>query len=297
MYVHPKRFKKMGLGISLTGIPDHEIREHLATAAVAVDSFCNVPTYPQRHSFKGGTIVNEQQGWTDHYRRRVYPLHTPIKEVSSIRIDATNNLYVDFTPDDYYVNVLEGYVELINFALTKVGIWGNAGVPSLGLSQPVALISYSYGRSLLAVDEEMVALPAESGEEDWSEYMALNGYWDSDATVTIKKNGTALDPDDFSVDYDAGFVTLTSAATESDELTASYTHKVPWEIARANALGAASFIGESKLAAKGMTGIESIEVEEVRLRRIGSRSGAERGIALPAVAQDLLAGYVFMTMR
>lgn len=297
MYVTPKRFKKMGIGVSTSGIPDHELREHLATAAVAVDAYCNVPTYPQRHSFKGGVIVGEQQGWRDGYKRRIYPLHTPLKEVTSIRIDATNNLFVDFNPDDYYVNVLEGYVELINFALTKVGIWGNADVPALGLSQPVAILDYSYGRDLPVVDEELIALPAESGEEDWSEYMALNGYWDSTATVAVKKNGVALDSSDFTVDYDSGFVTLATAATENDELTASYTHKVPWEVARANALGAASFIGESRLAAKGMTGIESIEVEEVRLRRIGSRSGAEKGIALPAVAQSLLDGYVFMTMR
>ena len=297
MYVTPKRFKKMGLGVSLSGIPDHELREQLMTASLAVDSFCNVPTYPQRHSFKGGTIVGEQQGWTDHYRRRIYPLHYPIKAVSSVKIDATNNLFVDFTPDDYYVNVLEGYVELINFALTKVGIWGSGNVPALGLSQPVAILDYTYGRTMAMVDEELIALPAESGEEDWTEYMSLNGYWDQSADVTIKKGGITLDSGEYEVDYDSGFITLQTAATADDTLTASYTHLIPWEIARATALAAVTFIGESRLVSKGMAGIESIEVEEVRLRRVGSRSGAERGIELPAAAQSLLGGYVFMTVR
>jgi hypothetical protein len=297
MYVTPKRFKKMGLGISLTGIPDHELREHLMTAAAAVDAYCNVPVYPQRHSFKGGSIVGEQQGWVDHYRRRVYPLHTPLKEVSRIQIDATNNLYVDFNDEDFYLNRLEGYVELINFALTKVGIWGQADVPALGLSQPVAVLDYTYGHIFPVVDEELIALPASSGEEDWSEYMAINGYWDAAATVEIKKNGGILATNEYDVDYDSGFVTLTTPATEIDELTASYTYRVPWEVARANALGAASFVGESKLLSKGMSGIESLEVEEVRIRRIGSRSGAEKGVALPSTAQQLLNGYVFMTIR
>lgn len=299
MYVTPRRFRRMGLGVSLAGIPDYQLREHLATSAVAVDSYCNVPMYPQRHSFKGGVIVGEQQGWTDHYKRRIYPLHYPLKAVSAIRIDATNNLHVDFEPDDYYVNVLEGYVEIINFALTKVGIWGQADVPALGLSQPIALLDYSYGYSFGIVDEELIPLPAESGEIDADDtvYMSLNGYWDGDEAITIKRNGAEVDSGEYTLDLDSGFVTFDSANEPTDELTASYTHKVPWEVARANALGAVAFIGESKLVGKGMTGIESIEVEEVRLRRIGSRSGAEKGIALPAVAQTLLDGFVYMTVR
>ena len=106
-----------------------------------------------------------------------------------------------------------------------------------------------------------------------------------------------MEDTDFGVDLDGGFVTLVTPAAESDTLTASYTYRVPWEVARANALGAAEYIGEARLKQKGMTGIESIEVEEVRLRRIGSRSGAEKGVDLPAAAQNLLMGLRFMTIR
>ena len=298
MYVTPKRFEKMGTGVNLTGVPSFQIREHLITAAAAVDAFCNVPLYPQRYSFKGGVIVGEQQGFRDHYRRRIYPLHTPLKNVTSLKIDATNNLYIDFPDEnDFYINRLEGYVELINFALTKVGIWGQANVPSLGLSEPVSIMDYSYGHLFPVVDEELIASTV-SGEEDWTEYMAFNGYWDPDEEYSVSKNGVALvETTDYSVDLAGGFVRLTTAALETDELTASYTYRVPWEVARANALGAAEYIGEMALKQKGMTGIESIEVEEVRLRRIGSRSGAEKGVDLPAAAQNLLMGLRFMTIR
>ncbi|HXS47562.1 MAG TPA: hypothetical protein VN756_08870 [Solirubrobacterales bacterium] len=298
MYVTPKRFEKMGLGVSLTGVPSYQIREHLLTAAAAVDAFCNVPLYPQRYSFKGGLITGEQQGFRDRYKRRIYPLHTPLKNVTSLRIEATNNLYIDFETQDWFINRHEGYVELINFALTKVGIWGQADVPSLGLSEPVSVMDYSYGHTFPVIDEELVCTSTTSGEEDWTEYMAFNGFWDPDEEITVKRNGTALVEDtDFGVDLDGGFVTLVTPAAESDTLTASYTYRVPWEVARANALGAAEYIGEARLKQKGMTGIESIEVEEVRLRRIGSRSGAEKGVDLPAAAQNLLMGLRFMTIR
>ena len=99
------------------------------------------------------------------------------------------------------------------------------------------------------------------------------------------------------VERQPGFVTLTEAASENDTITASYTYRVPWEAARANALATAEFLGEAKLKAKGMTGLESIEVEEVRIRRIGSRSGAEKGLELPAAAKSLLGGLTYMTIR
>lgn len=299
MYVTPKRFEKMGTGVSVADLPGYQLQEHLITAAAAVDAFCNVPIYPQRYSFKGGTIADEQQGFRDRYRRRIYPLHTPLKSVTTLRIDATNNLYLDFDDSDFYINRLEGYVELINFALTKVGIWGSANVPSLGLSEPVSVMSYSYGHLFPVVDEQLVCTGlTTSGEEDWTEYMAFNGFWDPDEEFSVSKNGTVLtETTDYTVDLDGGFVTLTTPALEADTLTASYTYRVPWEVARANALGAAEYIGEMKLKQKGMTGIESIEVEEVRLRRIGSRSGAEKGVDLPAAAQNLLMGLRFMTIR
>ena len=293
MYVTPRRFRKMGLGVNLTGVPDHELRDQLQTASIAVDAYCNVPLYPQRHSFLGGTITGEQKSWTDNYARRIYPLHYPLRSVESIRIDATNNLFIEFEPDDYYVQTLEGYVEIINFALSRVGIWGAGNVPALGLSVPTAILDYTYGRHYTVVDE-LLSEASESGEEDDTVYMGVSGFWDPDEDVTIKVDGVVTTTG-FTLDRASGFVTFNSA--ETGEVTASYVYRCPWEVQRATALGAVTFLGESKLIAKGMTGIESIEVEEVRLRRIGSRSGAEKGIALPGVAQSLLDGLVFQTLR
>lgn len=302
MYLTPKRLRHMGLGVKLSEKSDAELAEKIRDATTAVDAFCNVPTSPTPYSFKGGDIVGERHSWGRVNRNhRLYPFHTPILEVTSFRILATENQYIDFpSASDYFINPLEGYIEIINFALTQIGIWGQANVPSFGLIDPVAIIDYSYGRSIPVVDDPIYAIDLEtvSGDEEetGSDYMAADGFWRS-GDVSIKVDGAEVDPGDYTLDRAGGFVKFATRRPATSQVTASYTYSIPREVARATALGTVAFIGEASLAAAGMTGVESIKAEELELRRIGSRSGAEKGVSLPAAAASLLSGYTFWTVR
>jgi len=298
MYVTPRRFKHLGLGTDLSNVPDSELRSNLVRAAAQIESYCNVPLVPQRHSFKGGTITGERRSWSqDNYARRIYPFHTPIKAVQAMRVEVSGSLGVEFSTDDLYVQPVEGYIEVINFVISQVGIFGNANVPSLGLAQPVAVLDYTYGYEFEVVDELLQPIEAESGEDDFVTYMGAYGMWDGTADVIVRQGNVVLDPGDYSIDYDGGFIDLATPNSGDEDITADYVYTVPWEAQEANALAAQTWLGDRSLTAKGMTGLESLEVEEIRIRRIGSRSGAERGIALPESATLLLDGLVFMTVR
>lgn len=298
MYLTPKRLRHMGLGVDLSAKTDAELAEQIRSATAAVDAFCNVPTTPVPYSFKGGSITGERHSWGQYNRNhRVYPYHQPVREVTGFRILATESLYIDFPETtDYYVNGDEGYIEIINFALTKIGLWGQANVPQMGLIDPVAILDYTYGRRIPVVDDEIYAInPTASGDEDF-EFMAQDGYWWPDSDVTVKLDGDELDSGDYTLDRSGGFITIPTA-TATSEVTASYDYRIPREVVRATALGTVAFLGEARLAAANMTGIESLKAEELEIRRIGSRSGAEKGVSLPAAAQGLLSGYQFWTVR
>lgn len=302
MYITPKRLRHMGLGLNLADKTDAELAEQIRSASQAVDAFCNVPRTPQPYTFKGGTIAGETHGWGLFNRNhRVWPFHQPVRAVTSLRINATESLYIDF-PDasDYYVNPTDGYVEIINFALTKVGLWGQANVPQMGLVDPVVYIDYTYGYRYSVVDEDIYPLPADttvSGDEDYTDFMAPDGFWAADEPVTVKVDGVEIDESDFVLDRNGGFVKFDSALDPDDTVSISYIYRVPRDIARATALSTVSFMGEASLVAANMTGIESLKAEELEIRRIGSRSGAEKGVSLPAAAQSLLGGWVFWTAR
>lgn len=297
MYLTPRRLRNMSLGVNLSGKSNAEIAEKIREATTAVDAFCNVPTVPTPHSFKGGSVVDERHGWGRVNRNhRIYPFHQPIREVTNFRILATENQYIDFpSAADYYINPTSGYIEIINFALSQVGIWGQANIPSFGLIDPVALISYSYGRLIPVVDEPVYAIDTTSGdEESGTDYMAPDGFWAEDEDVTVKVDGSPVGTG-FTIDRAGGFVAFDTSP--GGEVTLSYAYSIPREVQRATGLGTVAFLGEAALAASGMTGIESLKAEELELRRIGSRSGAEKGVSLPAAAQGLLSGYTFWTVR
>lgn len=299
MYCTPKRFRHAGLGIALSGLTDIELRATLVRAANRTDAYCNVPMLPSRYSFKGGSVVGEQHGWTDGYTRRIYLSAHPIRTVSAVRIFASNNLFVDFDEDDFFINYVEGYIELINFAITKAGIWGEANVPQLGLSQPVSSTDYTYGYDYVVTDEALLPTASGEGVLDYQEYLAENGFW-TDADVTVKKNNV-IETTGFMLDRETGLVRFEPALSASDEVTATYHYAIPPEIVEGSNLIAKALLGERTLTAKDMTGIESIEVEELRVRRTGayarSARSSEANSDVPEEARSFLDGYKFWTVR
>jgi hypothetical protein len=298
VYLTPKRLRYSGLGIDLSSKSDAELAQQIRAATALVDAYCNVPTFPQPFSFKGGSVVGEEQGWSNRNRTmRVYPTHTPVKAISRFRVLATESQYVEFGLGDYYINRQLGYVEVVNFALTQIGLWGQSNVPQMGLIEPVVQLDYTYGLSIPVVDEPVYPLTTVSGEEDYTDYMAPDGFWDPDADVTVKVDGSEVDSGNYMLDRSGGFVIFGSAQAPIAEVSVSYTARIPRDVVHATALGTVALLGESRLAAVNMTGIESLKAEELEIRRIGSRSGAEKGLELPAAAQLLLGGHVFLTVR
>lgn len=285
-YLTPARYRTMGAGISLTGRSDAELSSHIATASALVNSYCCVP---DGHDFRGGTVVDEPHIWdVGNVKRagsnRVWPFHRPIKAVSSVHITVTNNQSINFdNPDSLYVNASEGWIEPVDLALTTFGVFGYGILPNIGLRQPVALVSYTYGREL-AVDDTVVPASGALTIDLTSQFL-------TDDEVVVRKNGSPLLG--ATVNRTEGQVTLPLAANGTDIYRVTATTSLPMAIARATALIATDLIGLSAIASSGLTGLSGIKVKEVELRQ-SKASFAGQGMSAPV--RMLLDPYVVRSM-
>ena len=281
-YVTPKRFRLMGLGLDLSDQSALSLRAILVAASRAVDTYCTVPSAPQRYSFFGGTVTDQAIPW-DMGRRRVFLTHRPAREISSFKIYATNDVTVDISPDQLFLEPQRRWAEIVAFSLSPMGFW--AATDLVSLTSPVARVSYSYGYSFPVVDEQIQ--PTETP----GEYMADNGWWDENATVTVKKNDVTQSSG-FTLHYEDGILLFDIPPAASDDITISYSYRVPQEVALATALIAQTMLAEDSLISKGMGGLAEIQVEEVRLRRDSRRTGTMvENEAVPPAARSLLAPY------
>ena len=118
--------------------------------------------------------------------------------------------------------------------------------------------------------------------------------------MTVYVNGTERTTG-ITIDRDEGMVIFDDdidAPDADDVVTADYVYSLPYEIARATALVAASSISERDLVAKGLGNLAEIAVEEVRLRRDARKSGTVVAAeAIPSSAVGLLEGFRFLTVR
>lgn len=299
-YVTPELFRTMGVGIDLTDVEDIQLRSSLYRASAAVDSYCNVPLQPQKFDFRGGTITEEAHEWPlDPYEVtprpfRFWPWHKPVKTVSQFRIYATPNVYVEIDADEVFINNSAGYVEVSSLKLTQYGVFGTGIVTTLiGLHNPVAKVSYTYGYSFAVTGEQLEPT-------DFEVYRAQNQWWDAATTPVVKKNGTTVSSSNYVVDANEGTITFTAGLTATDVVTLDYAYTMPWQIQHATAILAAADLGESGLRAKGMVGVDSLKVGEITIRRSappGQRGGTMISDALPETARVLLSGFVFDTIR
>ena len=289
VYLTKDRLKALDLGMDLTSVSDAALKWALRQARAATDSYCNTPREPARHDFRGGAIVGEQRSWIDVTARRIYPFHYPVKSISRLVIDATNTLNISFDPADLYINKTDGYVEIINWAISKIGIWNTGGIPSFGLVQPTAHIDYKYGYDFSVVDEELTGL-----DDTGTKFLADNGFWDTSLSVVLKKDGVALASGEFTLDSESGIVTLVTPDADA-VISASYSYHMPHEISEAQ-----SIIAIDRLVDRGFvkfTGFEEIEIEELRMRRPRIDRMQKRTSKVPFDAQDLLDAFVFVTWR
>lgn len=274
------------------------MRAILNRSSDLVNAYCAAPNLPQRHDFRGGTITREQHQWklgTDYYvgNRRVYPWHTPFRDVNALAIRITNNYSVSLTPTDLFVNGSESYIEVTSLAAVSFGIYPLGVAPNLGLYIPVAEVSYDYGWIFQETDEDLESYDAAS-------YMSGHMSWMTTPVPVIKKNGTVLDPSSYTVDYVEGAIILSSEPGANDSFTATYSYSLPGEVQQATGIIASAQLGERSMAQKGMTGLGMIKVDEFQILRMGGRSGlnptALSNIEIPGVAQALLSPHRFFSV-
>jgi hypothetical protein len=291
LYLTPERFRTMGVGSDLSDVEEWELRSILQSASRSADSYCNVPILPNRFSFRGGTMTNEEHMMENS--RRIRLRARPILGVTSLAIYATSTQYLQVNPARLYIEDEEGWVEIVEASLSSVGLWGAAMVPGIGLESFVVRTTYTYGYRFPVVGEYLEPTDART-------YRALNQFWLEGGDVTVYVNGTERSTG-ITVDTEEGSVVFANdvnAPDLDDVVTADYTYTLPYEVARATALIAASSISERDLVGKGLGNLAEIAVEEVRLRRDARKSGTVVSAeAIPSAAVGLLEGFRFISVR
>ncbi len=287
LYVTPEKFRVAGTGIDISGIEDVELVSILSRASAAVNAYCAVPQLPQPHDFRGGTITGERHIWNlDATYRRVYPWHAPMKEISAFQINVSEGSYIVVNPDDLFVNLSEGYAEVVSLSL---GIGVFPVVSNLSLLQPVGQIDYTYGYEFPVTNERLY-------ETDANTFRAQHQFWTGTPTVYV--NGDEKDPGDYEVDAEEGTVNIEVDLEAGDVVRADYTYTLPPNIGEATSLIAADYLSERSLTSKGMSGLLEIQVAEVRLRRPTPTAALVREdvMRIPENAKVLLAPYVFRSV-
>ena len=288
-YLTPERFRTMRHGADLSNLSDLDLVEVLEDATAVVDSYCTVP---YGHSFLGGTVVNEQRPW--HYpqttfdtgSRRVFPKHWPIREISAFRIRVGAGASATLPVNDLVIDQSRRFVEVTSAAIVNAsGLFGVAGwiVPFGGLQQPIAELDYSYGASIPETDRLWPV-----GDSD-TIYQAPHGYW-TDEEMELRV-GDDIETSGYALDLEEGRV-IFDDAPEATPIMLTYSHRLFREIPRATSIIAADLLGHSKLVSKGMAGLQSMQVGEIRIQRETVRQalGASLDTTLPRAA-ELLQGF------
>jgi hypothetical protein len=284
----------MGFGADLSGLEDFEIASVISRASAMVNAYCAAPNWPQPHSYAGGSAASEQHKWTlgteiTRGERRVYPYHWPIKAVSDFKIKVTNQTYASIGVTDLYINNSDRYVEVVSLAAVAHGVLPVGVVPNLGLYQPVAEVTYTYGYEFPVTGETIYAT-------DGLTYRAANGFW---KTGTVKPYiGGVEQTTGFTLDLTEGTVTFTTPPTGA--VTLDYTFTLPWEIAQATGEITTQVLTDRELTGKGMRGLATIQIAEVQLKRAfdqGNMVSDQLTKPIPDSAAALLEGFRFRSIR
>ena len=293
----PSRYLRSGFGQALPdGFTLSQLRTTLARAQSQVDRYCNVPKQPTPFNWRGGTMTDEQHQWKiinplayGPGARRVYLNCGPVKTVTDFHLDLGKTYMVAINPaNDIYINKMEQYVELVAINPTIAGFYPLA--VNLGLYNPLARISYTYGWTFPVSGDVLEA-------ESPSQFSATYGNWDAAIPPVVYLNNVIESSANYAVDYDDGTITFSSAnePTVSETVTCDYTYLAPDPVVQAIGITATSLIGLSRMAQRGMTGLQSIRVAEVALTALQpSQLVTKNGASIPAEAASLLdGGYIF----
>lgn len=292
-YITPKRFALGGFGIDTTGITAPAMRATLRRASTMVNTWCNGSQVPQPFDFRGGTVTNEQHLWPlpdilvqFPGSRRVFVNQRPLRTVTAFEIQFTNNYRITLdTATDLFVNATESWMEIVASQPTiigypPIGVW-------YGLYTPVCRVTYTYGYRQVVTDDECEAATPKL-------YYATYGMWDSTASIEVQIDGVVVDPANYSTNADDGSITFDTAPSPGTEVTAAYTTTLPDAISQATGLIAVDLLGQSRIAARGMVGIESMKVAEVAITQMKGTSDdyvVKNGVRIPAQAAAFLGSF------
>lgn len=289
-YCSPARFRLGGFGIDTSGFTNAQLRQKLVQASGLVDIWTNRTLVPERADLRGGAISGEQHTWyppdalSDRPgSRRVYLNAGPVRNVTGFSIQYTTTYEITLPPDNLYVNAQAGYIEIIASQPTIIGF------PPLGywfgLSQPVSRTDYTYGWQFAVTDD-----PCEA--ESPTLYVASHGNWLPGGTPTITVAGVVIDPTDYTLNLDDGSIAFASTAQPDpdQEVLASYVYVLPDAVATATGVIATAAMAESRIAARGLLGLQSLRVAEVALTVMSpsQRTVQRNGVSIPEAAASLL---------
>lgn len=297
-YMTAKRFRLGGFGIDLSDFSDVELTATLRRATTLVNTWVNGSQVPHPFDFRGGLVENEQHIFpipnplTPYPgSRRVFPNNRPLQSVTKFWLQFTNNQELDAgyrielnVDTDIFVNWTESWCEIVASQPTiigypPIGYW-------FGTYQPIALISYTYGYLQPVVDD-----PCEA--ETPNLYWASFGQW-ADAPETVKIDGVEQDSG-YTVNPTDGSIKFVTPPLPNASVTVSYSASLPDAVVQATGLIAVDLIGQSRIASRGMLGIQSIKVAEVAITQMaqsGARYSVRNGVSIPDAAAAFLLPFV-----
>ena len=292
-YITAKRFALGGFGIDTSSLTAPMLRATLQRATTMVNTWCNAAMIPQPFDFRGGTVTGEQHIFPIPDRlvaypgtRRVFVNQRPLVSVTAFAIKFTETYEITLnTATDLFVNTNEGWCEIVASQPTiigypPIGYW-------YGLYQPIVQLDYTYGHSIAITDDECEAASP-------TLYYATYGQWSATAPVVKIDGVTKTLTTDYTYNAADGSVTFVAGPTPGTTVTASYTTTLPDAIVQATGLIAVDLIAQSRIAARGMIGLQSLKVAEVALTQMTGRSGryvTKNGVSIPESAAAFLGPY------
>jgi hypothetical protein len=205
-----------------------------------------------------------------------------------MRIHVTSDQYVGIDPAHIHIEGSEGWIEPFDASLTSYGLFGAGVLPFIGATQPWVQLDYTYGY------RDQIAQRLYYTEGGW--WVANRGSWVSSPVVKVNN---VVRPSGYDTDPVEGRIKFTANEPDHDDtVDIEVTSSLPYDIAEATGIIAASKLGDRSWAQKGFTGLRDVAVAEVRLTRDQSRAqGSDARSNIPSEAADKLQAYVFRTVR
>lgn len=289
-YLSTNRYLSGGYGIDTTGYTRASLRNILVRATTSVNRYCGAPSQPQAFDFRGGVVTGEQHQWPYVDRllmaagsRRVYLNQRPVQTVTQFVLRMAKNYTYTIDPaTSLVVNSIEGYAEVVALAPNIIGYFPIGW--NFGLWNPIAEVDYTYGWTFDVVGDECEA-------ETTKLFTASHGNWSATAPIVYIDN-VVVAPGDYNINTDDGSVLFDTAPTPGTTVTVDYTYTLPDAISQATGIIATALIAESRVAQRGMIGLQSLRVAEVAITALQPGQMTSRnGVTIPASAASLLGGF------